>query len=169
MTEEQPKTVEPTSEKEEQNEKPIEPSEEKKETTTETVSELKEKNEEEENPEEPITETEKLEFPMEEDLNANGVLTRTTTSKGDTKEYSIKVEITLTKDEKIQFHWGLFRRPQLGNWIVPPESYYPKEATSPCDSNSANTNFVNKKINFELKYHQLIKNYFMELILFFII
>ena len=30
MTEEQPKTVEPTSEKEEQNEKPIEPSEEKK-------------------------------------------------------------------------------------------------------------------------------------------
>ena len=160
MTEEQPKTVETTSEKEEQNEKPIEPSEEKKETTTETVSEHKEKNEEEENPEEPITETEKLEFPMEEDLNANGVLTRTTTSKGDTKEYSIKVEITLTKDEKIQFHWGLFRRPQLGNWIVPPESYYPKEATSPCDSNSANTNFVNQKINFELKLSSTDKELF---------
>ena len=160
MTEEQPKTVEPTSEKEEQNEKPIEPSEEKKETTTETVSELKEKNEEEENPEEPITETEKLEFPMEEDLNANGVLTRTITPKGDTKQYSIKVEITLSKNEKIQFHWGVFRRPQLGNWIAPPESYYPKEETSACDSNSANTNFVNQKINFELNLSSTDKELF---------
>ena len=143
MTEEQPKTVEPTSQKEE---------------------EQKETKDGEEN-EEPITETLQLEFPMEEDLNANGVLTRTTTPKGDAKEYSIKVEITLTKNEKIQFHWGLFKRPQLGNWIAPPESYYPKEETTACDSNSANTNFVNQKINFELN----LSSSSMELILFFII
>ena len=101
MTEEQPKTVETTSPKEEeQKENVIETVEEKKETTTEQ----KETKDEEENPEEPITETENLEFPMEEDLNANGVLTRTITPKGDTKQYSIKVEITLSKNEKIQFH-----------------------------------------------------------------
>ena len=97
------------------------------------------------------TEKINLEFPIDGDLNANCTLTRTTNTKNDSKEYLILVEIVLTKDEKIQFHWGLFRYPHLGNWVAPPKSYYPKEETNPCDENSANTNFVNKKITFELK------------------
>ena len=125
--------------------------EEKKEEIVKEEKKEESEEEEEKEKEEPTTEKFELEFPMEGDLNANGTLIRTTTKKGESKEYLITVEINLTKDEKVQFHWGLFRRPQMGNWIAPPEQYYPKESTSPCDANSANTNFVNGKITFDLK------------------
>ena len=118
-----------------------------------------EDNEEKKN-EEPTTEKQNLEFPLEGDLNANGTLTITTIKKKDSKEYLISIEIILTKDEKIQFHWGVLKYPQLNNWIAPPKSYYPKEETFPCDANSANTNFVNRKIQFELKLSSTDKDLF---------
>ena len=125
-------------------------SEEEKETLTNSEEETN--SEEQKNPkEEKETEKLKLEFPIDGDLNANCTLQRTTIIKDKIKEYSISAEIELTRDEKIQFHWGLFRYPKVANWISPPESYYPIEKTEQCDKNSANTNFVNKKIKFELK------------------
>ena len=114
-------------------------------------SEKEEKIKDSDNEEEEIEEEKKekqktekiiLEFPIDGDLNANCTLTRTTNTKKDSKEYLISVEIILTKDENIQFHWGLFRYPHLGNWVAPPKSYYPKEETNPCDENSTNTNFL---------------------------
>ena len=115
------------------------------------LEELDNEESEEQKKEEPTIEKVNLEFPMDGDLNVYGTLTRTIIKKNELKDYLISIEITLTKDENIQFHWGLFKYPQLNNWLAPPQSYYPKEQTFPCDANSANTNFLNKKITFDLK------------------
>ena len=110
--------------------------------------------------EKPIVEKIDSEFPIDGDLNANCSLARTIIQNKDSIEYLISVEIILTKNENIQFHWGLFRYPQLNNWVAPPKSYYPKEETNPCDENSANTNFINGKIHLNLKILSTDKNLF---------
>ena len=76
--------------------------EEKKEEIVKEEKKEESEEEEEKEKEEPTTEKFELEFPMEGDLNANGTLIRTTTKKGESKEYSITVEINLTKDEKVE-------------------------------------------------------------------
>ena len=110
--------------------------------------------------EKPIVEKIDSKFPIDGDLNANCSLARTIIQNKDSIEYLISVEIILTKNENIQFHWGLFRYPQLSNWVAPPKSYYPKEETIPCDENSANTNFINGKIHLNLKILSTDKNLF---------
>ena len=92
-----------------------------------------------------------LEFPMEEDLNVVGTLTRTIIPKTDHKEYIIKIELNLSKDEEIELHWGLFQYPRISKWVCPTEEYLPKEETIPFDKLSANTNFINQEIIFKLK------------------
>ena len=127
-----------------------------------TNSEEETNSEEQKSPKKEERETEnlKLEFPIDGDLNANCTLHRTTITKDKIKEYTICAEIELTREEKMQFHWGLFRYPKVSNWVAPSESYYPKEKTEPCDKNSANTNFINKKIRFELNLSSLDKDLF---------
>ena len=125
-----------------------------------------EENEEQEN-KMPITESINSEFPIDGDLNANCILKRTITKINDSIEYSTSVEIILTKDENIEFHWGLFKYPHLGNWIAPPKSYYPKEQTNNCDANSANTNFIGGKIHFDLKQTSTDKDLFHGIVFVF--
>ena len=134
---------------------------------SEESKESDEEEKENKKEQEPITEKINLEFPMEGDLNAKGNLIRTIIQKENDKEYQISVEIILTKNENIQFHWGLFRYPKLTNWITPPKSYFPKEETFTCDENSANTNFVNGKINFELKLESTDKDLYHGIIFVF--
>ena len=146
-------------------------SKQEKVNNKENSEDSKESDEEEienKKPQEPITETINLEFPIEGDLNANGKLIRTIiTQKENQKEYLISVEMVLTKNENIQFHWGLFRYPQITNWVSPPKAYFPKEETFTCDENSANTNFVNGKINFDLKLESSDKDLFHGIIFVF--